>query len=141
MTEKTPLSDLIDGYEAAGTEESYSSFLDAFRSAKVGVMAFGAPSGTASDFKSSKEVPLRVGLSEDGEGRSVVLAFADPRAFIQNFGMQCNAEMMGEDVLRTVLESPNCYGVRVNNAKSEHSVLIPRETATFILSGGLQRRF
>jgi hypothetical protein len=116
--------DLVDGRDPM----RYEQFLRHFRVSKVGVRATGAPPGTTGDFKSSKDHPIGVHTSLDPQGRSVLLALADPVAFAQRFGRQFNAEMLGEALFETVLISPNCHGIRVNSAKREISIIIGRGT-------------
>ena len=116
----TPLSDLIeDIHFNSRTQDSFADFLKAFRCAVVGVMALGIPPGTVGDFISTPEhPPTSLGSSPDSEGRGMVLAFADPDAFVQTFGAVFNAKMSGEAVLQTVVFNPACYGLRVNSAKA-----------------------
>jgi tetratricopeptide (TPR) repeat protein len=132
-TPKTPISDLMADYIESQTQESFARFLEAFRRARVGVIASGAPEGTTGDFTSTSKHPLSVGLSKDNDGHPVVLAFADPPAFARNFGGRFNAEMSGEAVLKTVLLNPECRGARVNSAKAEVSILIARHSAASLL--------
>lgn len=133
----TPLSDLIeDIHFKSGTQDSFADFLQAFRCAVVGVIALGAPQGSAGEFTSMPEHPISVGSSKDKDGRDVVLAFADPEAFVQTFGARFNATMPGQAVLQTVAHNPGCYGVRVNSAKAEISILIDRHTAVSLLEAG-----
>jgi len=115
------------------TQSSFARFLEAFRHARVGVIASGAPEGTTGDFTSTSEHPMSVGLSKDNDGHPVVLAFADPPAFTRNFGSRFNAETSGEAVLKTVLLNPKCQGVRVNSAKVEISIFIDRHSAVSLL--------
>jgi hypothetical protein len=133
-TSETPLSDLIDLVDGRD-QRRYGQFVEAFRRSEVGVKATGAPPGTAGDFKSSQEHPIGVRSSIDPEGRSVLLAFADPPAFAQRFGMQFNAGMRGEALLETVLANPDCHGILVNSAKREISILIHRDVVVRLKRG------
>jgi len=132
----TPLSDLIDSHFKSSTQNSFADFLQAFRSAVVGVIASGGPQGTMGNVTSTPEHPISVGLSTDNAGHNVVLAFADPDAFVRAFGARFNATMSGEAVLQTAVHNPACYGVRVNSAKAEISILIDRQTAVSLLDAG-----
>jgi len=135
---ETPLSDLMDLVDGKDPRR-YQQFLEGFRRSKLGVRATGAPPGTAGDFQSSDEHPIAIGESVDPEGRSVLLAFADPPAFVQRFGRQLNAETLGESLLDTVLANPGCHGILVNSAKREISLLIRRDTAARLKRGaGMQ---
>lgn len=124
----TPLSDLIDILERTGSEHHYAQFIEEFRRSTLGVIAEGIPEGVTDDFTSTDQNPISVGNTADSEGRSFVLAFADPPAFDDRFGPQFNAEISGESLLDTVLTNPDCHGIRVNSAKGEVSVIIARET-------------
>lgn len=126
-----PLSDLMDRGET--DLQAYSKFLEEFRLSMLGVMATGAPEETEGPFQSTDENPIILGSSEDAEGRSVLLAFADPEAFAQRFGRHFNAELSGEALLQTVLMDRDCWGIRVNSAKREMSVIIDRDTAQRLL--------
>jgi hypothetical protein len=129
----TPLSDLID--LAEGSDQGYRRFLAAFRRSQLGVRVVGAPQGAAGTFTSTEDQPFSLGSSVTPDGRSVLLAFADPAVFIQRFGMQFNAGISGEVLLDTVLLNPDCHGVRVNSAKREISVMISRDVIQKLKSG------
>lgn len=127
-TSETPLSDLMDlVVDDERDPRRFQQFLSAFRRSRLGVRATGAPPGTTGDFWSSKENPVAVGTSTDPEGRPVLLAIADPPAFIQRYGLQFNADMPGEALLETVLINPDTHGIRVNSAKREISLMIYRD--------------
>ena len=131
---ETPLSDLIESYVEVGDQACYERFLVGFRNARVGAQASGgAPKGTPGDVVSTDEQPVSIAASTDADGNPVLLAFADPAAFSRNFGVQFNAEVTGEALLKTVLSQPDCYGVRVNSAKEEISILIDRSTAATLV--------
>ena len=132
----TPLSDLMDIHFKSETQDTFADFLQAFRTAVVGVIALGIPQGTMGDVTSMPEAPISVASSTDTNGHRVVLAFADPGAFVQTFGARFNATMPGEDVLKTVGHNPACYGVRVNSAKAEIAILIDRQTVVSFLNAG-----
>ena len=129
-----PLSELMD--LAVDSDESYFEFLQEFRRSNLGVIAQGSPAGKAGPVQSTAENPISLGSTEDTEGRSVLLAFADPPAFAQRFGMQFNAAISGEALLQTALSSPSCHGIRVNSAKRELSLIIDRKTVQRLLRGG-----
>lgn len=129
----TPLSDLIEDYFNSRTQDSFAGFLKAFRCAVVGVIALGVPPGTTGNSISTPEHPISLGSSPDNEGHGMVLAFADPDAFVQTFGARFNAKMSGEAVMLTVVQNPDCYGVRINSAKAAISILIDRHTVVSLL--------
>lgn len=130
----TPLSDLIRDHLKSPAQDSLARLMDAFRRARVGVLAFGAPEGTSGDFTSTSEHPISVGLSTDTDGQAVVLAFADPQAFAQRFGARFNAVASGEAVLQTALQNPDCRGVRVNSAKADVSIIFDRQAVASVFS-------
>lgn len=133
---ETPLSELIDILVRTGAKHDYVQFVNEFRRSMLGVIAEGVPKGTIGGSISTDRNPVGVGSTADAEGRSVVLAFADPPAFARRFGMQFNAEISGEKLLETVLINPDCYGIRVNSAKREVSVIIDRQTVQLLQRGG-----
>jgi tetratricopeptide (TPR) repeat protein len=131
----TPLSDLIeDLHFKPRTEDSFADFLQAFRYAVVGVIALGVPPATRGNVTSMPEHRISLGSSTDSEGHASVLAFADPDAFVRTFGTRFNATMSGETVLQTVVQNPACYGLQVNSAKTELSILIDRHTVVSLLA-------
>src|SRR5262245_20248765 len=119
----TPLSDLIAGYRASRSAEIWGRFLDTFRMARLGVIATGGTADATDGFVSTDEHPISVGMTEDADGRPLVLAFADPVAFTERFGVQFNAEISGEAILGTVLSNRECQGVLVNSALAEMSII------------------
>lgn len=126
-TSATPLSDLIAVHAAARSSRTWARFLAAFRQAKLGVVAEG-PQGVAGEFTTTSERPVAVSLTEHGDGRPKVLAYADPREFAVRFGQPFNAEIGGEALLGTVLANPQCSGILVNSALDSMSVVIDRAT-------------
>jgi hypothetical protein len=131
---ETPLSELM---ELAGTsKEGYIEFLQAFRHSSVGVVAHGNPGGRAGTVQSTAENPFSVGSTKGPDGEDVILAFADPPIFVQRFGLRFNAEISGEDLLKTALSNPGCHGIQVNSAKREISVMIYRRTVQQLLGVG-----
>ena len=128
-TSETPLSCLIAEHRVANTPQSFARFLDAFRTAMLGVVAQGLPEGATGDVVSRAEQPLSVGLTTYAGGQPMVLAFADPAAFARRFGARFNAEIAGEALLATALLNPMCQGVLVNSALAEVSIVIDRATA------------
>jgi len=137
-TGSAPLSDLIAAHVASGSSRTWIKFLEAFRTARVGVFAEGVPAGTTGDFVSTAERPITVGVTRHNDGKSRVLAFADPVAFAARFGQPFNAELVGEALLATALSNPECAGVLVNSALAERSVVIDRATAESLVRSGKQ---
>jgi hypothetical protein len=126
---ETPLSDLIGQHAERPTDRIHAQFLDLFCSSRLGVIGVGAPQGVAGHVESTSERPLHLGMTQHAAGQAMVLAFADPPAFVRTFGQQFNAEMKGDDILKTALHNPECQGVLVNSALSEVSIVIDRATA------------
>ena len=123
---ETPLSDLIDEIETDPVG-GYGPFVREFRRSKIGVVAEGAPQGVVGRVQSTEENPLHIGGTRDPDGRRILLAFADPPAFIKKFGQIFNAEISGDSLFHTVLATPDCAGIRVNSAKREVSMILSRE--------------
>jgi hypothetical protein len=135
-TSDTPLSDLIAAHITSGSMESWAQFLEGFRKSHLGLVAMGAPAGTAGEIVSSADRPISIGLTRHAGGRPMALAFADPESFAVRFGQPFNALMAGEALLATALFNPECAGVLVNSALAEVSVVIDRATADAMLRPG-----
>lgn len=123
---QTPLSDLLERYFATPNEAAAASLVAGFRSSRVGVVVGDGSAGLPADRSMS------VGLSFDREGRSFVLVFADPLVFRERFGPRFNGVMAGEDVVEIMHLREDCFGIRINSAKSNISVTIPRA----VIEGG-----
>jgi len=54
-TSDTPLSDLIAAHITSGSMESWAQFLEGFRKSQLGLVAMGAPAGTAGEIVSSAD--------------------------------------------------------------------------------------
>lgn len=130
---ETPLSDLIERSSTEPTKENYDRFLELFRKSQVGVFVIGAPTGTVGEHRTTGNEAFALASTQDPEGNSMILAFADPTGFSRTFGRQFNAEMSGEDVLKTAQSDRACKGIRINSAKAEVSMLIFRDTIDSIL--------
>lgn len=109
---ETPLSDLMSKFQSEGKDKFYNLFVKQFIASQVGVIVSEGRG---------------LGNTQDSQGRSLVLVFADPDAFQINFGHAFNAEMSGQDVLHLVAQNSQCHGVLVNHAQTETSTIIERE--------------
>lgn len=120
---QTPLSDLFAPDKPLADADT---LIEAFRHAEVGVFANGAPAGTTGEATSTAAQPLGLRNTVSPDGRSMILVFADPNAFAENFGPQFNATMRGEDVFRVVAANLECDGIRLNSATHEVSLILER---------------
>ena len=131
LGDEAPLSQLLETFATTGAPASYQKFLAAFRQAPLGVVA--TP-------KRSTNGEPSLGCSVDAQGRSRLLTFADPDAFQINYGDKFNAEMIGEDVLRTLDVHTDCVGIQVNSATDEVSLTIQRADALNLLKQQLPNK-
>ena len=121
------LSALIEALQAQPSRERFQHLLAAFSHSSVGIMALSVPKEQfGKTFKTEGE-EVSLASSQHGDGKSRVLAFADPKEFIANFCQKFNAEMKGEEVFKVVLHNPACGGILLNSASSPISIPIERE--------------
>jgi hypothetical protein len=69
---------------------------------------------------------LSAAMSHTPDGKKTLLACADRAVFIQRFKQPFNAEMGALALLKMAWANPDCEGIMVNSAASEHRVVIPR---------------
>lgn len=112
--------------------ESYERFLQLFRASVIGIVADGAvrQDGQGQPVASN----MRASRTSYGDGRSRLLTYADPEAFLRNFGPRFNAGVAGEVLLRMVASDADCEGILVNSATREISLIISRTTAESLVS-------
>ncbi|GGN65100.1 hypothetical protein GCM10010112_26040 [Actinoplanes lobatus] len=124
----TPLSDVMAEHVQGQDQTTYGRFVALFRTSTVGVVVAGTPVQD-NQGRLMSDGTLRVGRTAYGDGQSRILTFADPEAFIRNYGPRFNAGVSGEDLLRIAASDPECRGILVNSAIEENSIVIDRETA------------
>jgi hypothetical protein len=113
---------------------TYAQFIAAFRKSMVGISASGGEFvGVSSRARAAAEHPIMMGRSLTPDGYYMVLVFADPAAFIDNFGMKFNAEIEGNELFKVVMGTSEVEGVQVNSATSKVSVVISRHTISLVL--------
>lgn len=113
--------------------ESYERFLELFRASVIGIVAVGAVrQGAHGQPVAGSSLGAR--RTTHGDGRSRLLAYADPEAALRNFGPRFNAGIAGEVLLRMVASDTECEGILVNSATQEISLIISRPTAQSLVS-------
>ncbi|MFI5909134.1 hypothetical protein [Dactylosporangium sp. NPDC051541] len=122
------MSDLIDAHADRPDPALYERFLTLFRDSVIGVVAEGTPV-TTPDGRTVSGSDMRVGNTTHGDGRSRILAWADPEAARANFGPRFNAGIAGATLLEMAGGSEGCAGILVNSATREVSLIISAETA------------
>ncbi|MBZ5687496.1 MAG: SseB family protein [Acidobacteriia bacterium] len=126
LESSTPLSDCISRYSEQGTRENYEQFLRVFLGSQLGVIVEGIPQGTSGQYVAGKN-ELTVAMSIAPDGKKTVLACADRAIFVQRFAQQFNAEVGAAALLKIAWSNPDCEGIMVNSAASEHRIVIPRK--------------
>ena len=121
----TPLSDCMSLYAAQGTRDNYEQFLRVFLSSRLGVIVQGIPQGTSGQNVAGKN-ELTVAMSIAPDGKKTVLACADRAIFVQRFPQSFNVEVEAAALLKIAWSNPDCEGIMVNSAASEHRIVIPR---------------
>src|SRR5260221_7191397 len=100
MNSVTPLSDCITAIVAGPTYAKWEALMSELSSARLGVVATGAPPGASGTYQARRD---EVGLSKTRtpDGRLLILACADPTVFRQRFPTQpFNADMDAPSVFR-----------------------------------------
>jgi hypothetical protein len=130
----TPLSDCISLCSAQDTVvEDYEHFLRVFLGSQLGVILRGIPPGSSDEHIPGKnELAPAVGITPDG--KRMLLACADRAIFVQRFGGPFNAEMDAVALLKTALADPDCEGIMINSAASEHTIVILRDRIVELLA-------
>ena len=120
------LSMLIEALQAQPGREKYEHVLSVFSQSSVGVVVVGAPEGHPGGTLKADGERISLGSSQHGDGKSRILAFADPKEFSANFGPRFNGEMRGEDVFKVALHNQTCSGILLNSAKAPISLPMER---------------
>src|SRR5262249_13816896 len=108
--------------------ESYERFLGLFRASVIGIVAVGA-AGQDAQGQTVAGGNFGARRTTHGDGRSRLLAYADPEAALGHFRPRFNAGVAGEVLLRMVASDADCEGILVNSATQEISLVISRQTA------------
>jgi len=122
----TLLSDCISRYVEQGTRETYEQFLGVFLNSQLGVIVQGAPEVASGQYVAGKN-ELGVAMSIAPDGKRMLLACADRTIFARRFKQPFNAEVGAAALLKIAWSNPDCEGIMVNSAASEHRIVIPRK--------------
>ena len=121
----TPLSDAMAEHAETGSGDSYDRFVALFRASVVGIAIEGMPvPDEQGRLVSDGEISAH--MTTHGDGRSRIVAYADPEVFLANFGPRFNAGVPGEVLLGMAASDPGCEGVLVNSATREISLVIAK---------------
>lgn len=122
----TPISDLMCTYQESLSIEHFDALVERLATTAVGVHLFGVAPPEAERNLVADGKGISLASTTHGDGKSRLVAFADPREFNRRFGPKCNGEMLGKTLFEVVLHNPDCHGILINSATSETSVVIPR---------------
>jgi hypothetical protein len=128
-----PLSEVMAEHSAARSSESYERFLALFRDSVVGIVGVGAGLQEAMR-QSVAGAELGAGRTTHGDGKLRLLAFADPEAYLRNFGPRFNVGVAGEVLLRMAASDAESEGILVNSANQAISIIISKATAQSLVS-------
>lgn len=131
---ETPLSDLISAFVSDQRPEALRAFHTALLSADLGVKVRGVPAGTVGTYRVAAGDDVRMVQVATPDGRIMLKACADPRAFAQRYDAAINATITGRRLLEMVREAPGVEGVLVCSAASLHSIPIGRAEIHALLS-------
>ena len=121
----TPLSDCISRCAKQDTRKNYQQFLQVFLDSRLGVIVQGIPQGTSGQYVAGKN-ELTAAMSIAPDGKKTVLACADRAIFVQRLPQSFNWEIDAATLLKIAWSNPDCEGIMVNSAESEHRIVIPR---------------
>ncbi|MBB3095952.1 hypothetical protein FHR83_003622 [Actinoplanes campanulatus] len=128
----TPLSDVMAEHIHSQDQAAYERFVALFRTSTIGVVVTGTPVPDDQG-RLMSDGTLGVGRTDYGDGQARILTFADPEAFLRNYGPRFNAGVSGEVLLRMAAGDPKCRGILVNSAIEENSIIIDSETAAALI--------
>ncbi|GIG00804.1 hypothetical protein [Catellatospora citrea] len=129
----TPLSDALVAHAEVQNAETFERFVTLFRVSMVGVMSDNLPPSEGNTAVMS-DGSLRIASTSYHDGRSRIMTYADPEAFLRTYGPRFNAGLRGEDVLRMAAAAPDCHGILVNCATREISQVISKEMAQALVA-------
>jgi hypothetical protein len=129
----TPLSDCITRCIEQDTRENYEHFLHFFLGSQLGVILQGIPQGVSGQVVAGKN-ELSAAMGSTPDGKRMLLACADRAVFLQRFKRPFNAEIGAVALLKMVLANPQCEGIMINSAVSEHTILIPHGRVTQLIA-------
>jgi hypothetical protein len=133
----TPLSDLISALRDDPDGHLRAELHAVFMASILGLEAEGMPSNRApgETFEVGPGDQIRMKLVGTPDGRRMIKACADPRAFAARYpDAAITALMRGHHLLERMLKDPNLDGVLVCSAASFHSTPISRDDATRLLA-------
>ena len=122
----TLLSDCITRCIEKDTRENYEHFLQVFLGSQLGVILKGIPQGISGQYVAGNN-QLTAAMGGTPEGKKMILACADRAIFVQRFPQAFNAEVDAVALMKMALANPDCEGIMVNSARSEHRILILRD--------------
>jgi len=134
---QTPLSDAIALCVSENTRARYEEFIRVFLVSKMGVIASG-PQREPGTYKAGKD-EFGVAIGGTPDGRKMVLACADRAVFVQRYSRPFNAEVDALALLNIAIANPDCEGILINSATSEHSIVIERARVAALLSSPPKR--
>jgi hypothetical protein len=121
---QTPFSDLLAAHHSAPTGESLKRVVNAFLSTQLGIIA------SFPDGMSSTGAPTNVDLTKLSDGRTMLLAFADPEAWPD----KKLVFVTGRVALDIVKALPDCKGVAVNCATRAVTLVLTPEMVALVSS-------
>ena len=113
---QTPFSDLITAHFAAPNRDSIRRVIDAFLTTQLGIVA---------EFSDGRSDAARtnVDLTKLADGRSMVLAFADPETWTDR-KLTWTTGRVALDIAKAI---PGCQGVAVNCATKAVTLVVTPE--------------
>src|ERR1700716_29159 len=98
--------------------------MDEFLRSELGITVSNVPAGPK---PSAWEGNIDVDLTRLADGRWMVLACADPDAFRLQHGDRFNWRINGRTLLEVADAIPNCSGICINSAASNHAFVLDRQ--------------
>jgi hypothetical protein len=121
------ISSRIESLQRAWAQPEFESLLAALHQASVGVLASrNKPDEPIQATWLDEGETIALSSTAHGDGKRRVVAFAEPREFIQKFGPRLNAEVSGKSLMELVLANEACHGIILNSATSATSIAIGR---------------
>lgn len=124
-SENMKLSRLVTQAVSDSSTRLVLDFLEEFQNSRLGVISLD-PAQKLAPVIGAGPNAVSLGVTTFHDGKTRIIAFADPEDFAARFGQKFNSVMIGLQLLDALRECSDFDGILVNSAASVHSFPIGR---------------